>query len=184
MPKKVSTDILKYNNEKLLSNIGVGVVEFTSNDSTSATSYTTVDTLTTKSTLSTLFNKVSTMFKNIRYLYNQVTQLNSDLDNKQSTLTYSGIYAGVDDIISGNYIMKCTVPSNGTYLAIAYITGGRAWFQGVTDTTSSNYWSLGDCSGGAKILENLTEGTIWGFMNLTGTSKKYPGSHMFLIKLK
>ena len=99
-------------------------------------------------------------------------------------LTYSGIYAGSSSVNNGSYIMQCSVPSDGTYLAIAYITGGRAWFQGVSDTTSSNYWSLADCSGGAKILENLTKGSVWGFNNLTGASKTYAGSHMFLIKLK
>lgn len=99
-------------------------------------------------------------------------------------LTYSGIYAGSSSVNNGSYIMQCSVPSDGTYLAIAYIIGGRAWFQGVIDTTSSNYWSLVDCSGGAKIFENLTKGSVLGFNNLTGASKTYAGSHMFLIKLK
>ena len=80
--------------------------------------------------------------------------------------------------------MQYTVPEDGTYLAIAYITGGRAWFQSVTDTASSNYWSLADCSGGAKILENLTKGSKLGFANLTGSAKTYAGSHMIFIKLK
>ena len=60
---------------------GGGAVTFTSGDSTSATLFTSVDTLSTDSTLSSLFNKISTMFKNIRYLYSMVTTLNSDLSN-------------------------------------------------------------------------------------------------------
>ena len=79
MPKKVSTEMLKYNNQKLFSNLGGGVVSFTSGDSTDATEYTSVDTLSTGSTLSSLFNKVSTMFKNIRYLYSKVATMNSDV---------------------------------------------------------------------------------------------------------
>lgn len=70
---------LEENNKKILNNIGDGILEFTSNDSTNATSYTSIDTLSTGSTISTLFNKISTMFKNIRYLYSMVTTLDSDI---------------------------------------------------------------------------------------------------------
>lgn len=48
-------------------------VAFTSGDAASPTAWSSVSVLTSGSTLATLFNKISTMVKNIRYLYNVIS---------------------------------------------------------------------------------------------------------------
>lgn len=67
------------------------VVDFTSNDSTSDTEYTSVDKLSSCNTLSTLFNKVSTMIKNIRYLYSKITQINSDITRASGVIYLNNV---------------------------------------------------------------------------------------------
>ena len=47
-------------------------VTFTSGDSSTATSWTSVSTVSSGSTLSVLLNRISTMIKNVRYLYNLI----------------------------------------------------------------------------------------------------------------
>lgn len=47
-------------------------VAFTSGDEVSPTGWTNVDVLTTGSTLATLFNRISTMVKNVRYLWSKI----------------------------------------------------------------------------------------------------------------
>ena len=147
MPKKVSTEILKYNNQKLLNNIGGGVVDFTSNDSTSATSFTSVDTLTTKSTLSSLFNKVSTMFKNIRYLYSKVTTIESDLNtniSKIPQLVTVGTGAGLVTTNSNSPIITFNLKKgiNLVYVSVAEKTGGVSVGDFVFDTDPTKWCIL------------------------------------------
>lgn len=148
MAKKVSTDILKYNNEKLLNNIGNGSVDFISNDSTSATEYITVDALITGGILSSLFNKVSTMIKNIRYLYSMVTTLNIDFNTLYDKITNMDnwylAYAKTDPVTYGDPFVQVTVPYAGDYLLIGYVcTNGSAdsaaWLNYQTDPNTGKY---------------------------------------------
>ena len=78
------------------------IISFTSKDSTSSTAWTNVSTLTSHETHSSLFNKISTMFKNVRYLYKllgktdisaigdgTVTGILNGLQNKSVNITTS-----------------------------------------------------------------------------------------------
>ena len=72
-------------------NLGKKITEdakpaFTSNDSATANSWTSVAVLASAETMKSILNKISTMFKNIRYLYNAVTQLNTDLITAETSL--------------------------------------------------------------------------------------------------
>lgn len=60
-------------------------VAFTSGDSTSPTGWTAVDVLTSGLSLKTLFNRISTMVKNVRYIWNLLGS--SSFSNVASTLT-------------------------------------------------------------------------------------------------
>lgn len=60
-------------------------VGFTSGDSLSPTGWTDVSQITTNSTLATLFNRISTMVKNVRYIWNLLGS--SSFSNVASTLT-------------------------------------------------------------------------------------------------
>lgn len=90
-------------------NLGKKVTEdatpaFTSNDSTTATAWTNVAVLASAETMKSILNKISTMFKNIRYLYGAVTQLNTDKVSvvpAGSTLLASG--QNLHDLAAGNY---------------------------------------------------------------------------------
>ena len=60
-------------------------VGFTSGDSLSPSGWTSVSQITTDSTLATLFNRISTMVKNVRYIWNLLGS--SSFSNVASTLT-------------------------------------------------------------------------------------------------
>lgn len=60
-------------------------VAFTSGDAASPTAWTNVSVITTGSTLATLFNRISTMVKNVRYLWNLIGS--SSFSNVASTLS-------------------------------------------------------------------------------------------------
>jgi len=60
-------------------------VAFTSGDAASPTAWTNVSVITTGSTLATLFNRISTMVKNVRYIWNLLGS--SSFSNVASTLT-------------------------------------------------------------------------------------------------
>lgn len=85
---------------------------FVSQDSTNVTQWTDVDVLTSAEKHSSVFNKISTMFKNIRYLYKMLgtadisalgegadigtvtgalSKLNSDKQNKIKTFSFNGV---------------------------------------------------------------------------------------------
>jgi hypothetical protein len=71
LDNKLSTDGDSQNN----------TVTFTSNDSTSASAWTDVTVLTSKEKHSSIISKVSTMFKNIRYLYNNVGKIKGIIES-------------------------------------------------------------------------------------------------------
>ena len=60
-------------------------VDFTSGDSLSPSGWTSVSQITANSTLATLFNRISTMVKNVRYIWNLLGS--SSFSNVASTLT-------------------------------------------------------------------------------------------------
>lgn len=71
-------------------------VTFTSADSSTADTWTDVSVLSTKEKHSSLFNKISTMFKNIRYIYTHFIKSENILDTLEEIVanTQSGKVAG------------------------------------------------------------------------------------------
>lgn len=101
-------------------------VAFTSGDvanDAAATSWTAnVATLATGLTHANLFNRISTMMKNVRYLYNAVTKLNTDLSNAAQEVPYTtdlGVYTYIRQRITagqnfGTFLIAGDGTSRGT----------------------------------------------------------------------
>ena len=104
---EVKTELVNINTDKYLEKTGDttnNTVTFTSGDNTNPTGWTDVTTLTTGEKHSSLLNKISTMFKNVRWLYKMLgstdisaigdgtvtgglSTLNSNLENMFTTFT-------------------------------------------------------------------------------------------------
>lgn len=123
------------------------ITTFTSNDATNASAWTEVATLTSKEKQSSIFNKVSMMFKNVRFLYKMlgttdisaigggtvtgaISELNSGLDNLHLTTQYQSYtdikidgvsYPGNTGIIWMK--MKHKAWSEDRTLSIGYVYG-------------------------------------------------------------
>ena len=123
-------------------------VTFTSGDAASPTAWSSVSVLTSGSTLATLFNRISTMVKNVRYLWNLIGS--SSFSNVASTLsgaigntaltttaqTLSGAIAEHESDIStlnGNPVIKSKT-FTGTTNSVGFIFGGLSDF-GISDGT-------------------------------------------------
>lgn len=97
-------------------------VAFTSGDAASPTAWTDVSVITTGSTLATLFNRISTMVKNVRWLYSKlgttdissigggtvtgaISELNSKISNRTSASVASGYTGGVSYSVVGYMVV-------------------------------------------------------------------------------
>lgn len=116
-------------------------VAFTSGDASNPTNWTDVAVLATGKKHSELFNKISTMFKNIRYLYKMLGTTDiSSIGNGTTTGAISALYSGLD-------------AANAT-LGTTDISGiGNGTVTGAIDTINSNLsWKkLGDTTGNTPI---------------------------------
>lgn len=87
-------------------NTAENTVVFTSADSTTATAWTDVSTLTTGEKHSSIFNKVSTMFKNIRFLYKMLGTTNiSSIGDGTVTNAISTLNSNLDNKLGGNNLL-------------------------------------------------------------------------------
>lgn len=123
------------NNAKEISSIksdsGKCKTLFNSGDSTSATSWTDVDVFKTGELNSSLWEKASTMFKNLRYLYSIAGLINTkilDYSAKGYSYNESGLGAVVKDINSelknfGSYIGAVKVTPEPLYAIVIGVRG-------------------------------------------------------------
>lgn len=109
-------------------------VAFTSGDAASPTAWSSVSVITSGSTLATLFNRISTMVKNVRWLYSKlgttdissigggtVTGAISALNGKISYFDVS-VTTGTEQY-SGMYYANATIPSNlGELIGLAIVS--------------------------------------------------------------
>lgn len=126
-------------------------VAFTSGDAASPTAWTNVSTITSGSTLATLFNRLSTMAKNVRYLKTQTDAINDKTtgaitlsSNVTTTSSFSCIcekrgnfvtvyiaFTATEDISTGTQV--ATIPSGfrppRQFRFIVYKTGGTGTLQ-------------------------------------------------------
>lgn len=88
------------------------IVTFTSNDTTESTSWTDVDVMASGEKHNGLFSKISTMFKNIRYLYKLLgtTSISSIGDG-----TVSGAISTLNSNMHFVLAESLLIPANGTY---------------------------------------------------------------------
>lgn len=150
-------------------------VAFTSGDAASPTAWTNVSVITTGSTLATLFNRISTMVKNVRYLWNLIGS--SSFSNVASTLsgaigntaltttaqTLSGAIAEHESAIStlnGNTELSITAATNVTISSAShvYLCGGKYLYlavKGYTTAAVSNA-DLFSFSGNKNIIVSGT----------------------------
>ena len=143
------------------------IVSFTNNDTTNPTSWSDVSALTSGEKHTSIFTKISTMFKNIRYLYKLIgttdisaigngtvtgglSALNSNFNNYEIKILTSTETTSNVGTFSFNYTNE--LPNGGTLL-LAY-------------TANSNYWcklygfSNGNCVLGIADLNNQNSANI------------------------
>ena len=113
------------------------IVTFTSNDSTNITTWTDVDVITSKEKHSSLFAKVSTMFKNVRYLFKML-----------GTTDISGIGDGT----TTGAINVLNSSKQDSLLGGAYTgdmndlkTAGRYWCKNAANLPSGTWGTWGLC---------------------------------------
>lgn len=148
---------------------------FTSADSTSPTAWTDVAVLTSGEKHSSIFNKISTMFKNVRFLYKRIgttdisaigngtlTGALSTLNNSLSTCyrARTGTYTGnIDDLIKST--------DNGIYwVQIANATGTHPFSSGfyylsVLNRTSNNAVQIAYQYSTCKMYVRMYTNTQW-----------------------
>ena len=136
------------------------VITYTSGDSTTPTGWSNVTALTTGETHSSLFNKISTMFKNIRYIWNllgtttlgttattitgAIAEHETDLAGKQAKINVVTLFDNVNYTTQAANAwerigVSFTVPSNHRYLvqlASGY-SQGKPIGLGLTASTTS-----------------------------------------------
>ena len=131
-------------------------ITFTSADSTTATAWTDVAALATGEKHSSIFNKVSTMFKNIRFLYkmlgttdistigdgtvtNALSTLNSNLGDKaNSNHTHDNRYYTKEE--NNNQINDLSVAINNKNYLISYKTTAPHQIHFAWDTDENGTW--------------------------------------------
>lgn len=116
-------------------------VAFTSGDAASPTAWTNVSVLTSGSTLATLFNRISTMIKNVRWLY-------SKLGTTDISSIGNGTVTGALSTLNGNSIIAVTADDTISNIAadgsgsvdvpISLPSGYRAVGASVAQTSSQN----------------------------------------------
>lgn len=123
------------------------VPAYTSGDSSSPTTWTTVTTLTSGLSLATLFNRVSTMIKNVRYIWSKIGTTSmgttattitgaiaehesdiSTLNGKTNFSTVSVIGTAKTIAANGTEWISVPFPTSGTAIAVVgyYLNGGTA----------------------------------------------------------
>jgi len=143
-------------------------IEFTSDDNLSPNIWTNVEILKSNEKHSTILNKVSTMFKNIRYLHNnleEVTSVINILNSYPKPKTYNNWLRTNETESSPNcYLFPVTIYRNGTCTFIWFrfmITGSITTEKVFNFSTSSNDAPfLPTENGYCSSLTYLTPGTL------------------------
>ena len=132
-------------------------VAFTSGDAASPTAWTNVSVITTGSTLATLFNRISTMVKNVRFLKTQ-----TDAINTKSAQVLDANWLNMNCVKTGNGVkfIRCSTYPN------ANMTGGTEYNVGMLQTdyrptyAVSHYVKWGGGSTAFGLLKITQEGAV------------------------
>lgn len=138
-------------------------VAFTSGDSASPTGWTAVDVLTSGLSLKTLLNRISTMVKNVRYIWNKIGT--ASMGTTATTIT--GAIAEHEQDISGlnSKIISDTVP-NGTNINTVlnigvYLLSGSLKYTNAPDTYGVLEVLAPTPSGSIKVQRLTTLSTVY-----------------------
>lgn len=144
-------------------------VAFTSGDALSPTAWTDVDVLTTGSTLATLFNKISTMIKNIRWIKSKIADtgwvdITSYLNTSIFTVRGTGFEPQIRKIGDVLYFR------GEIYLSASGQSSDLTAFSSLP----SEYRPTAQISGSGITLGGVTF-TIW--LNVSGNLRIHPSSY-------
>lgn len=134
-------------------------VSFTSSDSNSPTAWTNVGIMASREKHSSLFGKISTMFKNVRWIYKMlgttnisavgggtvtgaISTLNTNLAKKQDKLTNPLIQADVVDNLSSTEAKKPLSANQGKILNDKISQKSKVFVQGVVITGNGSNWAV------------------------------------------
>lgn len=142
-------------------------VDFTSGDSLSPSGWTSVSQITANSTLATLFNRISTMVKNVRYIWNKIGT--ASMGTTATTIT-GAIAEHESDISTLNskttsYLLSASVSSQsftaGEIRAIQFTLTVPTGFRVISISDVSNFAYLI----GVPITWGLGDGQVTVYMN-------------------
>lgn len=137
-------------------------VAFTSGDAASPTAWTNVSVITTGSTLATLFNRISTMVKNVRWLYSKlgttdissigggtvtgaISALNGKILSYTATRTVQWSYSLTANGNSNTNLytlIENNLPANNRFLGLAGFTTGNVQVVPISVRYSDSDYSL------------------------------------------
>ena len=105
-----------------------GVVNYTSGDSESPTAWTNVSVMASGGTLATLMNRISTMVKNVRYLWSLIGS--SSITNVSSTITEAIGNTSISGIGDGTLTGAINALNNKLSYQDVTVTTGTATYDG------------------------------------------------------
>lgn len=147
------------------------VVSFTSNDTTNPTSWSDVSALTSGEKHTSIFTKISTMFKNIRYLYKLIGTTDiSAIGNGTVTGGLSALNSNFkkSEILSKTF--ECTVKQNGIHvldlqadihLALQIRLNQPNYFATVRSLTSGAWYVVVENYDGTRVPNVTVSGTVY-----------------------
>ena len=133
-----------------------GTFSGVSNDSTTPHSWTDVDTLVSGETNGSIFTKISSMFKNIRYLYNligtsdfsgidtTITGALTTLNNEKSSSSHT--HSTFTSAASG--FVPAAVSGSSSLATSGYVLTGNGWKAGTAYNTDTTYNTFTSASAG------------------------------------
>lgn len=166
-------------------------VAFTSGDAASPTAWSSVSVITSGSTLATLFNRISTMVKNVRWLYSKLGTTDiSSIGGGTVTGAISALNGNIGTVITGTTLTTTATAQSTVHVASMVLPAGtwvicasvqfRSTFSQVAmlSLTNTNYVSAvvrgsGTNGGGlatSTILQFTSSGTLYMDVNQQSTT--------------
>ena len=162
-------------------------VTFSSSDSTTATAWTDTEVLASGEKHSSLFAKISTMFKNIRYLYNTLTTLDTNLGkltwaaDATNTATNSWTDNASITLAPGKYILfgTTTIAGQGKVVTIRILSG-------TTSMTRQSVYAADNNQYTAHVNEfvNLTTETVVKLQSWSSNATELINTNFKAVRIK
>jgi hypothetical protein len=142
-------------------------VAFTSGDAASPTAWTAVSVLTSGLTIKVLFNRISTMIKNVRWLYSKLGTTDiSSIGGGTVTGAISSLNSNSVELLNKNWLnMQCILSGNG----IKYIRCSTTPNAAMTANTEYNVGTLPESFRPMYLISHimLFNGNSYGILKIT-----------------